>query len=447
MLKVGCISIGFPNFRYDIAEENLHKTLGFLKKQEIELIANEKVLITEEDIAAAFDKLSGQNIDVLILELGTYSYGSALMMYLEKIKGAHLVMWGFREPIIEGFTGMPLNSMCALNMYTSFLYRMQKHDFSYVYGEAEEAAALEKITKILEAAKIKKELKESKFCIIGGRVPGFYLSNVDELKFRNEIGAELVYYSIASLIDDANKVPMEEVEVEKINFLGMVSKCTASAQSLEKSARIYIAIKKFAKENKVNGFALKCWPDFQDLMDVAVCGIVARLNQEGLLTSCEGDVTGLTTMFIQSRISSQPVFLTDLVNITQEGTVKLWHCGSAAPALAADKENTSFCTHPTMKYVSGMATEFPLQQGKVMLCKLTEDKQYKFLALEGTCVEPDRELCGNQGDVRFDFSTDQLMELIVKEGIEHHYCIAYDCDMAVVKCLCDMMDMKLLTLN
>lgn len=445
MLKVGCISVGFPNFRYDIAEQNLHKTLEFLDKQEIELIANTKTLITEEDIGAALDEMSSKNIDLFLLELGTYSYGSVLMSYLEKIKGAHLVMWSFREPIIEGFTGMPLNSLCALNMYTSFLRHMGKKDFSYIYGGADEPAALQKLSNILKAASIKKELRTARFCIVGGRVPGFYLSNVDELRFRDEIGPELVYYSIASLMKDAAQLQQDEVEAEVAKTALLVSCCTASQKSQQDSARIYLALRRFARQNDIDGFALKCWPDFQELLDVAVCGVVSRLNNEGLLTSCEGDVTGLTTMFIQSRLSAAPVFLTDLVNITEDGVVKLWHCGSAAPELAADFNRTSYGSHPTMKHISGMAAELELRPGRVLICKLTEDKPYKLLCVEGECIHPDRSLVGNQGDIRFSFDSGKLLELVVAEGIEHHYSIAYDCDKHVVAALCSMMNLRLLT--
>lgn len=447
MLKVGCISIGFPNFRCDLAEQNLHQTLTFLEQQELELVSCPRVLATEEEIDAELTRLSSQNLDIMILELGTYSYGSALLSYLEKIKGAHLLLWAFREPIVEGFTGMPLNSLCALNMYTSFLKRMNKPDFSYLYGDADEPETLTQLEAILKAAAIKKQLRQARFCIVGGRVPGFYLSNVDELRFRDEIGPELVYYSIACLLADAAAIAQPEVDAEVRHFGQMVNRCTASVDSQQQSARIYLALRRFAEQNRIDGFALKCWPDFQELANVAVCGVVSRLNQEGLVTSCEGDVTGLATMFIQSKLSTSPVFLTDLVNVTREGTVKLWHCGSAAPALATDAACTAYGSHPTMKHIPGMAAELGLRPGRVLLCKLTEDRPYKLLAVEGDCIPPDRALTGNQGDIRFDFDSKRLLSLIVEEGIEHHYSLAYDCNPQVIHALCRLLQIRLLTVE
>jgi L-fucose isomerase-like protein len=448
MLKVACMSVGYPNFRYDIAQENLQKTLRHLEKEkEIQLLVKENVLIEEEDIKQALEELSCEKPDIFLLELGTYSYGTAILHYAELFSDTHLILWAFREPVVPGFEGMPLNSLCALNMYTSFLKRLNYTDFSYVYGEAEEPQAWNKVKAILEAAKIKKELKQANFCIVGGRVPGFFLSNVDELRFKKEIGPQISYYSIAQLLSDADNISSERVKQEMEYFKTMVQTCTADKVSLEKNARIYLALRAYAEKNKVSGYAIKCWPDFQELYQVAVCGVVSRLNQEGLFTSCEGDVTGLATMLIQNRISKQTVFLSDLVNVSQSQTVKLWHCGCASPCLAKSWEDTKFTCHPTLKNVSGVATRFDLNPGNVTICKLSEDIPYKLLAVNGECVLPDRSLVGNQGDIQFAFDPQKLLDLIVTEGIEHHYCLSYDCNMDVLKELSHLMGIRFLTVS
>ena len=63
--------------------------------------------------------------------------------------------------------------------------------------------------------------------------------------------------------------------------------------------------------------------------------------------------------------------------------------------------------------------------------------------MEGDCVRPDRVLDGNQGDIRLRGDSGKLLELIIKEGIEHHYSIAYDCDFGIMKRLSEMMGIRL----
>ncbi len=444
MLKIGLISIGFPNFRYDLAQKNLDKTLEYMRKKDVELFSCDRVLIYEEDIESALDDISSKGVDLFILELGTYSYGSVLMSVLNKIKGADLLMWGFREPIVEGYSGLPLNSLCALNMYTSFLKKIKRDKYSYIYGDIDEEQTLIKFDAIIKAAEIKKNLAQARFCIVGGRVPGFYLSNVDELNFRKEIGPEIVYYSIASLINDAQRISDAEVAADIERTKALVARVTTTEQALERSSRIYLAIKKFARENNISGFAIKCWPDFQEIYNLAVCGVVSRLNNEGITTSCEGDITGLTTMYIQKHLTSLPVFLTDLVNISMGNVVKLWHCGAAAPLLAHNPSSTSYEEHPTIKNGIGMAANLELRHGKIVMCKLVEDQPYKMLLTEGEIIEPDRELIGNQGDVAFNFTGEQLLEVVAREGIEHHYSIAYNADASVIRELCKLMGVRII---
>lgn len=445
MLKVGMMSIGFPNFRYDLAQNILAATIEWIKdKDDVQLICVDQVLIEEEKIEQGFKTIKKEDPDLFILQLGTYSYGSALMMYLDIFKDTHILLWSFREPMVPDYPGLPLNSLCALNMYTSFLHRMELADFSYLYGNLEEEKAQEKINALIKAASIKKKLKKSRFCVIGGRVPGFYLSNVDELRFKKAVGPEVVHLSIANLIHKAEAITNERVSVEVVKKRERTPCITACDEALNKTARVYLALKDYAEENGIDGYAIKCWPDFQDIYSLAVCGVVSQLNDEGLLTSCEGDVTGLTTMMIQQELTDEPVFLTDLVNVTEEGTVKLWHCGGAATRLAADTESVCLAEHPTIKQGIGIGVNMDIHPGQLVISKLSEGDPYRLLICEGECIEPDRQLTGNQGDIRLKGSVEDLLDCVVKNGIEHHYSIAFGCDAKVLRELSHLCQFELL---
>ena len=439
MLKLGIMSIGFPNFRVDIAQKNLEDSLSFFAKLPVETVIEEKVLVTEEDIIAAADRMKGSCIDALVLELGTYSYGSVIQAMLERLPGVHIILWGVREPIADPDKAIPLNTLCALNMYGSFFKRIGFKNFSYCYGDIDEEKTVIKLSSIVKALSLGKRLRRSRIAVVGGRVPGFYLSNVDELRFRSLIGPEIVSCSLASLIADANRFSQEEV-AESLEGFTQCCAVSAAADAVERSGRIYLALKKFAAENHIDGFALRCWPELQELYNISACGIIARMNQEGMLVSCEGDVTGLATMMILSEFSENPVMLVDLVNISREGIVKVWHCGCGSPAIAGSEPK--FESHPTMSDCPGLATSFNLKTGHISLCKLSEDQQYRMLIMDGRCVEPDRRVRGNQGDLKFPFSGDKMLETVMDEGIEHHYCLSYNTDFAALREYCRIFNIR-----
>lgn len=423
-MKIGLLSFGFPNFRYDIAQGYLERSIKYFKEKKHDIVYKENILIEEDQIKNALDEIKKENVDLLIIQCGTYSHGSAMVKVIDLFKETPLLLWGFREPYIEGYRGLPLNSLCGLNMFGSFLKKAHK-DYSYVYGDIEDDEVYDKIDRVIKAIEVKTKLKQSRFCIIGGRVPGFYLSNVDELRFKFEIGPEIRYYSLASLLKDAEKISNERVE-EEVAKMKDEAIIETTDEMLRKSARIYLAIKDFKEANRINAFAIKCWPEFQSLYNCSVCGVVSRLNNEGIMTSCEGDISGLATMYIQYLITNEPSFFVDLVNVNKEGIAKVWHCGPAPICLARKNCEVKYIEHPTIKNGIGFATEFKMKQGKVLMIKLSEkEKGYVLFMAKGKSVEEDRDLVANQADIMFDIPSKKVIDTIMENGIEHHYAIVY----------------------
>ncbi|MBY2476715.1 hypothetical protein KWV16_07450 [Clostridioides difficile] len=424
-MKIGLLSVGFPNFRYDYGQIYLDSTLNKFMSLEHEIITTKKILIYESEIFEEINRLSKENIDLLILQCGTYSYGSAMMKVLEKLREIPLLLWGFTEPRIEGFNGLPLNSLCALNMYGSFLEKVGKK-YSYVYGKVDDETVYEKVHRTIKAISIKKKLSKSKFCIIGGRVPGFYLSNVDEVRFRCEIGPEIVYYSIAEMLRDMDRVSNDEIDEEVLKMKSEVNSITATDEMLRISARMYITIKKFKELNNIDGFTIKCWPELQEIKNMSACGVISRLNNDGIMASCEGDVTGLVTQYIQYLITNKPCFFADLVNLNDNNTLKTWHCGPAPVCLARDFSSTKYTEHPTMRGV-GFSVEFYMKLSRVNMLKVKEsNKEYKMFIALGESVKEDRQLLANQADIKFDSDSYKVLDTIMEHGIEHHYAIVFE---------------------
>ena len=60
---------------------------------------------------------------------------------------------------------------------------------------------------------------------------------------------------------------------------------------LEKSARLFGAVKKLKEKFLVDTFAMRCWPEviLNDHYGIAVCSTIGHLTNHGFLTACEGD--------------------------------------------------------------------------------------------------------------------------------------------------------------
>jgi L-fucose isomerase-like protein len=143
------------------------------------------------------------------------------------------------------------------------------------------------------------------------------------------------------------------------------------------------------------------------------------------MASCEGDIPGLATMYIQHKLSGKIPFFTDLVNISQSGSIKAWHCGQGPESLA--DSSVEYCEHPTMKSGLGTSVQYTMKRDNLNMAKLSEGSgEYKLFNVKGHSVEVDRELAGTQTDIVFDKDIDEILDVIVEEGIEHHYSIIHE---------------------
>ncbi len=442
-VKVGLVSLGFVKFRVDIAQSYLDAAEALLRsQQDVEVSAVPKVVTDEREVAQAVDVFGRDAPDMIIIQCGTFSMGRTIVALAEAIPTTPLFLWGFREPETPGIPALPLNSLCGLNMSASFLYKLRRR-FSTLYASVDEDEARATIRRWITAIRLRKGLRRARFCSIGERAPGFYRAGVDELRFARTIGPEIIYHSVGEVVEAARRYTDDEVAEEVTRIYGEVDLVEATREAVERSARVYRAVRAFGDRNDVAAFAIRCWPEFQTLYRVAVCGVVSRLNNEGVVVSCEGDIPALATMVIHRSVSDRPPFLADLVDISPKGVVKAWHCGPAARCLADPEARTRYIEHPTIKEGIGMAADFPLADGRVTMAKLSEDEgRYKLLIAPGTAVRPDRELAGNHVDIVFDCGAPKLLEAIFSHGIEHHYSIAYGDDTATLLEYCKWSDIE-----
>lgn len=440
-LKVGLICFGNEVFRHDIPKEYLSKTIERLENQKIDLIAMSNVVFGDEDTDGSIKTLKSSGIDMLIIQLGTFSMGNNLVKIIKEFEHIPFFVWGFKDPIVKDFPTVPMNSLTSFNMFTSYLYKFEKK-FDYAYYAFDDERAWDKLYTTMKSLVIKKQLKYAKYAIVGSRVPGFYLSMVDELRFRNEIGPEIEYYSIATWINQAEAIEQSRVNAVKKEMYDE-AEINVNDEVVEKNIKLELALLDYIEENNITAVTIKCWPELQSLYGCSACGILSRLNDKGIVASCEGDLAGLATMDIINKLADKTVFFADPIAVSQEGALKAWHCGFGPTDLAEDKSEVEYTHQATMRGDIGIGIQYAMKKGKVTICKLSEGKKgYRFFAASGTSIAPDRDLLGVQTDIVLDAGFDKVLDVIVENGIEHHYAIVHGEELEKIESLCKWLDME-----
>ncbi len=158
-----------------------------------------------------------------------------------------------------------------------------------------------------------------------------------------------------------------------------------------KESNIYDALKTVIRKHDLQGFTLRCFDLLTALKDTG-CLALAKLNAEGIVSGCEGDVPALITMMMVHSLTGLSGFQANPASINVEtGEMVLAHCTIPLNMV----ERYELDTH----FESGIGTAVRgfMATGDVTVVKVSGDLSRWFIA-EGTLVrnESKPDLCRTQ---------------------------------------------------
>ncbi|HIP57350.1 MAG TPA: fucose isomerase [Ignisphaera aggregans] len=119
--------------------------------------------------------------------------------------------------------------------------------------------------------------------------------------FEARFNAEIVTISMDEFESIVRSIDVEEARkvAEEISKL---IKFESPKDKLTDVGQIYLAIKRLFVERKLDAVAIDCFP-YLIKHGVTPCLALAKLNEEGYLVACEGDVQALLSMIISSSLT------------------------------------------------------------------------------------------------------------------------------------------------
>ena len=413
-VKLGVVCLARTTFEHKTAQEMYNKTKEDLKKienTEWEII--EETVIEINDAEEAAKKLSSANVDAVVVISGTFHLGH-LILYFQKIIEKPVLLWAYNELPYDGGK-IRLNSVCGLNLNASNLYKSGVNDFYYTIGD--------KIDEDwVDAIRIKTALKNARLGILGSRAHGFFNMAVDELNNFRESGVIIDYYRIDEVFgqNSENAVKNEAEDVKKIYDTASVT-----AEQVNKVANLSLRLKEFMDRENLSGLAVRCWPEFAANYGVAPCASMSKLQGEGYLLSCEGDIQGLMSMLAHKVIGAKTPFLADLSQVNLEEDYSLmWHCGVAPSNLCDGKCQISLDTY--FAGGKGVTADFVMKEGDVNIMRIdTALGKTRIFMQEGKAEYMEKLLRGTYAKVRFEKHMTEVLDLLIYNGIAHHVSLVY----------------------
>jgi L-fucose isomerase-like protein len=423
--NVGFIALSKASWATPEIDALRKAALDSLKTLPFDIVHGDALTTTAAEASALCAEMRRQDVGAVVVFMATFPVGAIIPVIAKELPVPVILLSTPEEP--QAGRMWTQNSFCGSNMAVHTLRKLGRK-YAFVFGPADQAAAL--AAKPLAVLKCAADLAAAKVGLVGGRVPGFYTSNCDELRLRAKIGAEVELIDLLELVDTASKLDEAEVKRGAEAVRKTAAACCAKVEKeIDSAGRMYASFLKTAKKYNLTAYAVRCWPEWSDIFGIAPCAALGMLNNDRIVSSCEGDVLGAVLMAAEASLSGGIPFFADLISFERApNTAVLWHCGAAPSAICRKFDETTLSQHFRVDggNKKGLTNEFSLKPGPVTLAQLDEDGDgYRMLIAKGEALDTEPFIRGNPLNVRFDAPVGKLVGTIMDGGFKHHYSIVH----------------------
>lgn len=261
------------------------------------------------------------------------------------------------------------NSLAASMEILSFL-RQNDLKGEIIHGSADYINKRVHLLKKIEEAY--KQLYGCRLGIIGEPSDWLISSQANEEKIKDVLGVNLIKISIQELIETIKTTPLIMPEESVPN--------KTIRQALPGANQIYMALKTIIKKYQLHGFTLRCFDLLTSIHNTG-CLALAKLNAEGIVAGCEGDVPAMLSMIIAQTLIGVSGFQANPANINPEtGEILFAHC--TIPLNMVD--HYEFDTH--FESGIGIGIRGYMKEGPVTIFKVSGDLSRRFIE-EGMLIE------------------------------------------------------------
>lgn len=273
------------------------------------------------------------------------------------------------------------NSLAASMEILSYL-RQNGFAGEIIHGTADYIST--RIRLLAKVGAAKEQMSNCRLGIVGQPSDWLISSHANEAIVKEKLGIELISVPMQELMDIIKATPLLTVGQ---------TPCEQAAirQSLPGAEQIYQSLKTLVSRNNLQGFTLRCF-DLLTAVHNTGCLALAKLNAEGIVAGCEGDVPTMLSMAIIKALTGFSGFQANPSRINPEtGEMLFAHCTIPLNMV----ERYEFDTH--FESGIGVGIRGYMQEGPVTIFKVSGDLSRHFIA-EGMLVrnQAEADLCRTQ---------------------------------------------------
>lgn len=330
-LKIGLLGLIQLNYRgnkQEVYNRSIEGLGALSKEMDFDFYYRKDFVVTKADAIDAKKEMEREAVDLLLIQSTSFSSGF-LIQELAQFSG-YIGLWAVPESTKSG--PLPLNSFCNMNLNMSeldrFMFYLNK-DAKWFYGYSDDELFRRRFEVTVRALRAIKNIRGSKFLLVGGRAPGFDNLFYDPRVLKAKLDVSVDEMEFGDLKTRFFNQPIEKIKdtVKEIESRYVIADAYAQ-NTITKMATLINTIREIKAEGDYDGFAISCWPRFRAELGMVPCASYAFLSEEMNTTVCEGDIVSLISMKILEYIAYYPAILMDMSDFDrQDNSIFLWHCG------------------------------------------------------------------------------------------------------------------------
>ena len=339
-------------------------------------------------------------------------YGSALSVIYVRTGGTEGI---FRRllPTLKEKSQQPFylltsgksNSLAASMEILSFL-RQNGMQGEIIHGSTDYISR--RLRLLAKTGEARQKLAGCRLGVVGQPSDWLIASSVDYGIVKERLGIELTDIPMEELLHDIEETPAtgsrETVDDEAVS------------RALPMAERVYVALKRLADRHGLQGLTLRCF-DLLTAVHNTGCLALARLNSEGTVGCCEGDIPAMLTMTVTQALLGITGFQANPATVDPEsGEMLFAHCTIPLNMVKRYELDTHF------ESGIGVGIRGYMKEGPVTIFKLSGDLSRCFI-VEGELLRSQSapDLCRTQQVIRL--ADKQQAAYFLNDPIGNHHII------------------------
>ncbi|MEK6704045.1 MAG: L-fucose/L-arabinose isomerase family protein [Planctomycetota bacterium] len=224
-------------------------------------------------------------------------------------------------------------------------------------------------------------LRNARYGQIGARPDAFWTCRFNEKQLQR-MGPTVVTLDLSEAIGGANRISDNDPDLATViaSINGYADTSKIKQLSVQKSGKLELFLRRWAKDNAIDAFGIQCWTSIQANYGVCSCTTMSRFGDEGVPSACEADIMGTLSMHACLLASASPAGLADWNNLHNDDNelVNVWHCGVFPKAFAQTPVTLGvqeiIASSGAASYADSEGTiEFIAKPNPLTLCRVTQD--------------------------------------------------------------------------